>query len=115
MKRKIISSTYVDLDAYASLDTAAFNAGYRMKVSNEGDISMWAESDPKYMPKILVDTIRSDDGTLRYYAKIKFPTLNTNDMEWYDEVAYYIDQWKSVGKFIALLTKFCYDPSEYID
>ena len=82
---------------FQGLYYTATNAGYDMDVTEDFDIILTANKDKKFMPEITIKK-REEDAVYYYDAEIKFPELRQVDMEYYDDIDYYIKKWQAVGE-----------------
>jgi hypothetical protein len=96
-------------EAFSELIDDATKIGYKMKVS--GDIpKIILTTTDREMPRIVIDTI--DEGSKRYtfQARLTFPDVYTESMNYADSFESLVDnKWHDVGWFITQLRKFVYD------
>jgi hypothetical protein len=95
-------------DAFDELIESANKAGYKMTVSGDTPKVLLVSSD-RDLPRITVTTIDIGSERYQFQAKLMFPDIDTEALEYYDGLSYIIeDRWAEVGKFITKLRRFTY-------
>lgn len=96
-------------EAFSELIDSADRIGYKMKVS--GDIpKIILTTTDREMPRIVVDTIDEGSRTYGFQARLEFPDVYTERMNYADSFESLIDnKWHDVGVFITQLRKFVYE------
>lgn len=117
MKRKIDASESIDIysafdGAFSSIAGSFDREYYELKIDNECNLTAEAIQDTKYMPTIEITTTQTD-GKYWFSPKLTFPTLDYEDMEFYDSIAHWTRRWSEIGKLMSELAEFYYDPSEW--
>lgn len=99
-------------DEFGDLINLAYNAGYDLQVSDDLQMTLKATKDSTYMPKITVETVEETDG-IYFVPTLKFPELSGWNLNYSDDIEYYIGCWQDIAKFITQLMDFQYDSNVY--
>ena len=110
--KKIIKATQMEeLPHYfENVEEQARWAGYNTSVDSDLNIQFTAMKDKEFMPKISTKQYH-DRGKTWYDCILTFPQLNTENMNYHDDIHYYINEWLKVSKLTSWLWQNPYDPS----
>lgn len=112
MKKVIRAARTINMEVFEDLEAKAYRCGYNLTVDTDGGISLAAIDPSDKMPEIHVSTV--DTGSrIEYNAEMVFPTLNTEEEQYYDSMEYYVKQWMKAAQFVTYLTQW--SPSDYAD
>mgnify|MGYP004655480205 CR=1 FL=1 len=90
------------------IDNSFYNAGYDFKLSDEDGVpKITVTAREEGLPTIDIKT--EADVDQYFVCTLSFPTLQSPDHGYLDNVEYYLDKWQKVGKVITELSSIILD------
>ena len=100
----------INMQVFEDLEARAYRCGYDLSVDSDADITLEAIDPSDKLPEIHVSST-NNNGRIEYNAEMVFPTLNTEEENYYDSMEYYMKQWMKAAQFVTYLMQW--SPSDY--
>lgn len=83
-----------------------YNVGYDFNVRDDHGLpKIEVQAKEPLLPNVEIST-SVEDGHIYFSSLVKFPDLDSDKLDYYDSIHYWISKWEHVGSVLSDLNKF---------
>lgn len=89
-------------------------SGHGDSVENMNITCTCTKKDSSYMPSISMKA-RRDNGNIMISAKLSFPSMNSEDLTYSDDMNYFVSQWVEITSCIDSVLNYSVNELEFME
>ena len=94
--------------AFNELCTEAYNVGYDLTATVDGDVKLEAIENACNMPKITVEKHETEPNCFFYHTIVEFPVMCSIEHSFDNVTEHWMNEWARIGRLITMINSFEY-------